>query len=202
MRKFCLLLLLMVPVLADADVVALDTSKVSTFEFRKAQFGKPPMEDMFCYHGDCKSQAPDGDGQVKIPFNVYTRSSDLALFAGVEISPPRYSYWKDQLFRIFIPINCTLDNANECLKTILDEISMQDPLTLLAAESADLPAQGLKMFGKSYLTNSGALLATRRTEENGQQELFIDIWDKKLMDEVRLAVNPKYRPQKVFVPLK
>ena len=78
MRICLVVLFLLFPILAEAGMVALDTSKVSSFQFRDAQFGQPPLYDMVCDRGYCKSQAPGGDGRIKIPYNLGLRICQLS----------------------------------------------------------------------------------------------------------------------------
>ena len=202
MRTFILALVGGLLIVDGAMAAVLDSSKISSFSFRDAKMGQPPFYDMTCDHGYCKSQAPGGDGRVKVPYNVFARVSDPSSIAGIEISTPKYYYWKDQLFRITFFIKCNSDNTDECFDLVLYEISREDMLILLANESVDFVAIDQKMSGRSFVSTSGALLSAVQTENKGDRELLIDIWDKKLRDELNLNLNPKYRAVPVSVPEK
>jgi hypothetical protein len=200
MRTVCLLLLLMVPVMAEAGADAYSPSEISHFEFRDVRFGQSPSYDMICEHGYCKSQAPGGDGRVTVPYDVYTRLSAPLFIAGVEIAPPKYRFWQDQLFGIKIPLVCSPAEFTTCADRVLSEIFREDPLILLSQESSDLVALEVQVQSRTFLSDSGALVSVVLSENQGRQSMFIDVRDKKLTDKTALALNPKYRPKPVYVP--
>ena len=195
----CLILLL--PFNLYAGSIVLDTSQMPDLNFRGVQFGQSPTANMVCVHGYCKSQSPGGDGRVKLSLSSYNLSGDTIDISDVPITPPKYSFWKDQLYQVSFSLDCEPDEADACVDVATNALNEQYGLTIVASFDEIIYPERLAFHSREYVTRSGALVVTLRMMQDGTWENpRVIIYNHNMRDQVALAANPKYKAKKIRVP--
>lgn len=165
-----------------------------TFQFQGLRFGQPPLDDMICTKGVA---AVEQQGRVvrsqRSIVSSYKKRKDITHFNRVQISAPNYDYWQDQLFRVHFEVLCDSGNAELCMDSVYDGLDDQYGLKFLDETSGQLSEQD-EINVEYYLTDAGDIVEFHHNVTRGTLLLYVKIYNKDLIDTVRLAANPKYVP--------
>lgn len=198
---FIFIFILFHAVVAQADFVELDASRLSILNYQGLQIGQPPDPGMVCIKGNCLSKKNDDIEILKNPVSTYVMAEDKCLFDNVKITIAEYSYFKDRLFRIVFRLECSEINSEACITSAVKAFNDKFDLTLLVTTKIDYVALGISHMFYEYVTKSGALISINQEFKSGKPvDPQVEIFDKGLMDEVILSVNPEYKPKRILVP--
>lgn len=169
----------------------------STFQFQGLRFGQPPIDDMICTKGIA---AVEQRGRVvrsiRSIISRLKKIKDITHFNRVEISAPNYDFWQDQLFRVRFEVLCEPGNAELCMDSVYNGLDDQYGLRFLDGISSQLSEQD-EINVEFYLTDSGDIVEFDKNLRRGKLQLYVKIYNKDLIDTVRLAANPKYVPVEI-----
>jgi len=173
----------------------LDITSPPEFEFNGQRFGAAPAFAMNCLRGDCP-QHPS-----TFPIATYTLNGGLREYAGVPVTPPRYTYWQQQLSRVLFRLECDVPQGAQCLDAVVAQLDARYDLTLLKENTLVHHASDSHTWERLYVTGAGAVVTTRLTCWEGAWELpLVEIIDQRAMNEAALAANPDYRVKQLRLP--
>ena len=189
MRWLLLLFLLLWahPALAETEL----PFGISLLDFGGAFLGQAPDDDMVCTRGPCYSvEGAEVPKSRQFVFSIYKKPLDITHYGKVEVAAPQYYFFGGRLFQILIRVQCAPDEAEACLERIIAKLHQDYQLTMI--RGSDFEA----LTSRLYRTEAGALvqLLLRDTSVGEPSLPTIKIFDRALMDEVRLALNPNYVP--------
>lgn len=146
---------------------------------------------MFCVNGACAT----GDGPAKKSiFTGYKKPLDLTRFGGVDISSPRYDFYNGQLVRIVFELECEKKEADRCTNRLvraLDDLYGLDHVTM--RELKPTPHRPGRV--RQFLTPGDVMIEIRTGEDASSGRPLVKIYDKWMMDSIRMTVNPDFVPR-------
>lgn len=185
---------------ASATGKVLDASVPPRLSFDGHAFGSIPTDAMTCRSGACPNPLP-GAPQTLLPLASYTVDGGRENVAGIPVTPPRYMYWQQRLFRIVFRLECDEQHGAACLAKVIEQLDARYGLTLLNENTLVGHVRDSRTEERLYVTRSGALVETRLARWLGEWELpLVEIFDKGTLDAAARAANPDYRARRVWVP--
>ncbi|MCM2264133.1 MAG: hypothetical protein NDI73_02965 [Desulfuromonadales bacterium] len=193
-------LLLSAPSLAADEIPAGQPQPVE-LEFGGYRFGQSPAANMVCFSGNCKSQAPGGDGRVTFPFSIYETPGAVSTQTGMTVVNARYNFWEDRLYRVFFQVDCTPLSTEECLDDIVKSLDREYGLTPLATSDSEQFVLGRRSITKEFILDAGAFVKIRAVRlDSGWQNPAVDIVDRGVADKAGSTLNPKFTPKNIPLP--
>jgi len=173
-------------------------SSPADFSFEGLSFGEPPSGDMLCFRGDCAGypQSTTAHAPESI-LSSYMRRLDLTHLGRTPVTSPQYDFFNDRLVRISIRTECPEEQIAACLEDVIISLDARYGLTLLR-KGATEPAGSLTGL---YQTDSGEVVSVKAIDGLERQRIIaIQIYNHRLMDELRKAANPNYQPSPLPAP--
>lgn len=201
MPLFLLILLLPGFLMAAEELPGVQPQPVE-LEFSGYKFGQSPAANMVCTGGYCKSQAPGGDGRITFPFSIYQTPGAVSTLSGLLIINPHYTFWNNRLYRAFFQVDCTSQEAKECLDDIGKVLDREYNLTPLSSSEWQQFTTGKQSHVREYITESGAFVRIRGTRTpDGWRMPTVEILDKRTADQVGSTLSPSYKPKDLPLPV-
>ncbi len=179
-----LLFFISVPFISTT-VIAQKTNLLESMTFQDLRLRQEPSKDMNCIKGACIP------GSKNI-FSIFKRDKDISSLGEVQISTPQYYFFNNQLTQISFRVLETQeeDKAFAELSTLYG-LKLVDEFDLVQSDKvADL--------AKQYIGDSGMIVELIKKKINGEwNNLYVKIYDKNLMDLVRIKINPNYVPMAI-----
>lgn len=166
--------------------------------FQNVQFGQPPTSDMVCIKGSCPPVQPTSiNSYKKSIFSTYKKTKDITFYNSVEISTPKYDFFEGRFVRVGFTLECQQTIAEMCIESVFNALDKEYGLTLIDKVSLELPPE--KIFSsKVFTTKAGEIVEFHWYKPSEKWEKpFVKIYDKDLMDRLRIATNPSYIPVKL-----
>ncbi|MEJ2201794.1 MAG: hypothetical protein P8X63_12400 [Desulfuromonadaceae bacterium] len=186
---FVFLLLGAVSVGAEADASSAPAL------FSGFQFGDPPREGMLCMAGPCSTgQQVIGHRNPNQLTAVYRLPKTESRLGQVAVSTPQYYFFQDQLSRVLFHLDCDAKNAEYCMDAAAETLNEYYDMTLVR-ETYSAPAPDMAWLTRLYRTAAGQEVKIERTMYSGVwSSPVVDFNDPTLMDQLRFAANPNFRP--------
>jgi hypothetical protein len=162
------------------------------FEFGGLRFGQGAPREMVCVGGAC-IETEDGKPS-KNPIASYKFPRDITFYGGVEISPPVYDFFEEQLIRVRFRLLCPPKKADQCSDDVLAALDEAFGMTAREQSTEEL-SSGLSVTGRLGLLGSGDIVLLSRERISGAwRDPHVSIENPGRMDELRRALNPAYVP--------
>jgi hypothetical protein len=187
-----LLLASAVPVASAGDAMELIPAGAE-FEFGGLRFGQGAPKEMVCVSGAClKSE----DGKPpRSPVASYKFPRDITFYGDVEITPPVYEFYEDQLVRVRFQLLCPPEKADRCIDAVF--AALKEEFGMTAHDRViDRRSGQEKPAGRIGLLGSGdeVVLAREKVAGSGAYPT-VRIENPGRMEELRRVLNPAYVPR-------
>ena len=150
---------------------------------------------MICVSGPCLAKETESKHPIVSKYNLPV---DITHYGGVKISSPEYDFFDNQLFQVGFKAECKADKARVCIDDIVNELDAQYGLEQIKDVYKEYSDQQAVHFYQ-YLTDTGAVIKIY-WEKNINRWGYpsIKIYEKPLLDAVRVFSNPNYIPKELL----
>lgn len=194
MRLLFVACFLFYPFLAQAEIQT---------TFGSMTFGQPPEDGMICINGPCSfGQIRPDILQNKIDLSIYKKPVDITTYGGWEISSPEYSFFEDRLYRVAFNIQCVYgfkiscrdDQIRRSIEEVTYALDQEYGLEIINNVAVELNATQSYELQK-YKTGDDTIIEIGFDKsDQGLSRPYVIIDSYSMIEKVRKASNPKYKP--------
>lgn len=170
-------------------VLLAQVSLATTFQLQLEDFGTAPTDTMECVRGAC-----DTDSTKRIITSSYVNPQDPNQFYGYDITPPRYDYYNDELFRVSFKIKTDNTAPEFYLEAIEAALVDHYDMEWLGEDEHEINANLLSHV-VGYSSDSGIIVHIYwEKRDRCWSAPSIRIQKTELIDQLNKDMNPDYIP--------
>jgi hypothetical protein len=173
-------------------IVHAQSDQLANLKFQSIHLGQSTTNEMICVSGLCIAEEIKTRQSIVAKYNLPV---DITHYGGVKISSPRYDFYDNQLYQIFFSIACKTDKATACIENVVQELRSQYGLEQIG-EIFKVYSDHQAIYSYQFLTDTGAVVEIHREKSsNIWDRPSVKIYEKDLIDAVRISANPNYIPK-------